>query len=201
MLPSPLTRTTKHHLLNKTVPFIRRQITCQNGNLQALRHSAFHCYRFRWATCLVYSVFCRPVTRLFNCSITMSVVSCQWKTAYIRPVPKVSAPLSHSDYRPITITPVLSRLMEKLVVRHFLYPTFSAPPSTLNFCDQFAFRPSGSTTAALIYIFHTVTQLLTNYQYVTVIALDFTKAFDTVRHSTFLRRWRTLLCQTKFITG
>jgi len=44
--------------------------------------------------------------------------------------------------------------MEKLVVRHFLYPTFSAPPSTLSFSDQFAFRPSGSTTAALIYIFH-----------------------------------------------
>jgi len=118
-----------------------------------------------------------------------------------RPVPKVSAPLSQSDYRPISITPVLSRLMEKLVVRHFLYPTFSAPPSTLNFCDQFAFRPSASTTAALIYVFHTVTQLLTNYQYVTVIALDFTKAFDTVRHSTFLRRWGTLLCQRKFITG
>jgi len=119
----------------------------------------------------------------------------------MRPVPNVPAPLSLSDYRPVSITPVLSRLMEKLVVRHFLYPTFSAPPSTLNFSDQFAFRTSGSTTAALIYIFHTVTQLLTNYQYVTVIALDFTKAFDTIRHGTFLTRWRTLLCQTKFITG
>jgi len=107
-------------------------------------------------------------------------------------VPKVSAPLSHSDYRPISITPVLSRLMEKLVVRHFLYSTFSAPPSTLNFSDQFAFRPSGSTTAALIYIFHAVTQLLTNYQYVSVIALDFTKAFDTVRHSTLLEKMADL---------
>jgi len=68
--------------------------------------------------------------------------------------------------------------MEKLVVRHFLYP--SAPPLTLNFSDQFAFRPSGSTTAALTNIFHTVTQLLKNYHYVAVIALDFTKAFDTI---------------------
>jgi len=104
-----------------------------------------------------------------------------------------NAPLSHSDYRPISITPVLSRLTEKkLVVLYFLHPTFSAPPSTLNFSDQFAFRPSESTTAALIYIFHTVTQLLTNYQYVTVIALDFTKAFDTVRHSTLLDKMADL---------
>jgi len=29
---------------------------------------------------------CKPITRLFNCSITMSVVPSQWKTAYIRPV-------------------------------------------------------------------------------------------------------------------
>jgi len=40
----------------------------------------------------------------------------------------------------------------------------------------------------LIYIFHSVTQLLTNYQYVTVVALDITKAFDTVRHSTLLEK-------------
>ena len=82
--------------------------------------------------------------------------------------------------------------MEKLIVRQFLYPTFSAPPSTLNFFNQFAFRPTESTTAALIYIFHKVTQLLATYQYVTVIALDFSKAFDTVRHSTLLEKMADL---------
>ena len=145
-----------------------------------------------WFIKLAAPVFCKPITRLFNCSITTSTVPSQWKAAYISPVPKVSTPLSHSDYRPISITPILSRIIEKLVVRHFLYPTFSAPPSTLTFSDQFAFRPTGSTTAALIYIFHTVIQLLTNYQYVTVIALDFSKAFDTVRHNTLLEKMADL---------
>ena len=86
-------------------------------------------------------------------------------------------------------------------VRCFLYPTFSIPLPTLNFCDQFAFRPTGSTTAALIYILHTVTYLLTANQYVAVIALDFSKAFDTVRHSTLLEKMADLAIQTKFITG
>ena len=109
-----------------------------------------------WFIKFAAPVFCEPITRLFNRSIAMSVVPSQWKAAYIRPAPKVSAPQSHSDYRPISITPVLSRIMEKLIVRQFLYPTFSAPPSTLNFSNQFAFRPTGSITARLIYIFHNV---------------------------------------------
>jgi len=112
-----------------------------------------------WFIKLAAPVFYKPITRLFNLFIATSAVPSQWKAAYIRPVPKVSAPLSHSDYRPTSITPVLSRIMEKLVVRRFLYPTFSIQLLTLNFCDQFAFRPTGSTTAAFIYILHTVTYL------------------------------------------
>jgi len=42
------------------------------------------------------------------------------------------------------------------------------------------------TTAAFISIFHSVTHLLTTNPYVIVIALDFSKAFDTVHHSCLL---------------
>ena len=56
------------------------------------------------------------------------------------------------------------------------------PPPALDFSDQYAFRPTGSTTAALIYILQSVTDLLADNPYVSVIALDFSKAFDTVRH-------------------
>ena len=59
-------------------------------------------------------------------------------------------------------------------------------PATLSFSDQFAYRPTGSTTAAIITILHRVTHLLATNPYVIVIALDFSKAFDTVRHHTLL---------------
>jgi len=35
--------------------------------------------------------------------------------------------------------------MERTVVQDFIYPTFHNPPESLNFHDQFAFRPTGST--------------------------------------------------------
>ena len=50
----------------------------------------------------------------------------------------------------------------------------------LDFSDQFAFRPSGSTTAAIVAMLHTVRLMLTDNDYVHVFAFDFSKAFDTV---------------------
>ena len=49
--------------------------------------------------------------------------------------------------------------------------------------DQFASRPSGSTTGALTYCLHHVTLLLETNSYVRVLLVDFSKAFDVVNHA------------------
>ena len=141
-----------------------------------------------WFLRLGAPVFYKPIARLFNLSLTTSTVPQQWKKACIRPIPKVSAPKQHADFRPISITPVLTRIMERIVVSRYLYPAFLSPPPALSFSDQFAFRPTGSTTAAITSLLHIVTNLLTTNPYVIVISLDFSKAFDTMRHSTLLEK-------------
>jgi len=73
------------------------------------------------------------------------------------------------------------RLIKRTVVRTLLYPSFLDPPPTLVLLDQSAFRPTGSTSAAIISV-HTVINLL-QFQ-----PLDFSKALDTVRHSTLLSK-------------
>jgi len=80
------------------------------------------------------------------------------------------------------------RLIEGTVVRTFLYPSFLDPPPTLVLSDQFAFHPTGSTSAAIISLLHTVINVLQFEPFVVVISLDFSKAFDTVRHSTLLSK-------------
>jgi len=141
-----------------------------------------------WFLKLGAPYFYKPLVRLFNMSLDTSTVPSQWKAAYIRPVPKVSPPQSNTDFRPISVTPVLTRIMERIIVREYLYPAFISPPPLLNFTDQFAFRPTGSTTATLITILHSVTSLLADNPYVVVIAVDFSKAFDSVRHATLLEK-------------
>jgi len=72
------------------------------------------------------------------------------------------------------------------------YPSLQHPPPNLTFSDQFAFQPSASTTAAIIHILHTVTTLLDSNQYVVVYALDFSKAFDSIRHHSVLHKYSQL---------
>jgi len=90
---------------------------------------------------------------------------------------------------------VLTRVMEKTAVKRFFYPAFLTPPPSLTFSDQFAFRPTGSPAAAIITLLHTITNMFVSNPYVAVICLDFSKAFDTVRHSTFMEKMAKLQIQ------
>jgi len=60
-------------------------------------------------------------------------------------------------------------------------------PCTLVFSDQIDCRPTGSTSAAIISLLRTVINLL-QFSPSVVISLDFSKAFDTIRHSTLLSK-------------
>ena len=39
-----------------------------------------------------------------------------WKTAQICPIPKISSPTTNSDYRPISILPILSKIFERIIL-------------------------------------------------------------------------------------
>ena len=54
--------------------------------------------------------FAAPLPLLLNQSMSAGVVPKQWKAAAIRPVPKTTKPVQCSEFRPISVTPVLSRL-------------------------------------------------------------------------------------------
>jgi gmma-aminobutyric acid receptor subunit gamma/cGMP-dependent protein kinase 2 len=136
--------------------------------------------------------FAAPIADLMNLSLQTSIVPSQWKKASILPIPKTTAPATPSEYRPISITPVLSRILERIVVSDFIYPALQYPPPGLKFSDQFAFQPSASTTAAIIHLLQTITSLLDTQPFVIVYALDFSKAFDSVRHSAVLDKYSRL---------
>jgi len=117
------------------------------------------------------------VAYIFNCSFSAGVVPEHWKRSVITPVPKLPKPVSLADFRPISVTPILSRLAEKLVVKKWLFP--AVDHQTIN--DQFAFRPTGSITCTLVFFMHHVTRLLDTNSYVCLL-IDFSKAFDVVDH-------------------
>ena len=75
--------------------------------------------------------------------------------------------------------------------------------------DQFAFRPSGSTTAALVCMLHSIyTMFEQGNDYVRCLLVDYSKAFDTVNHPILLDELGSLGLETPiynwvadFLTG
>ena len=125
-----------------------------------------------WSLKLGAPIFSKPLAQLFNMSIASYTVPEQWKQAYIKPVPKVTHPKALADFRPISITPVLTRIMERLIITQFLYAAFTSPSKTPQFSDQYAFRPTGSPTSTIISLLHTVTHLLIdNPSYCNIVGL------------------------------
>ena len=128
------------------------------------------------------------VAYISNLSISCGRPPNNWSNAIITPVPKVTPPKCLSDLRPISVTPILSRLCERYVVKQYLLPVIRSD----DIDDQFAFRPTGSTTATLIYTLHYVTQLLESNDYVRFLLVDFSKAFDTINHCTLIEKLQKL---------
>jgi hypothetical protein len=114
------------------------------------------------------------------------------KVATVIPIPKVQLSQTPSDYRPISLLPLLGKVIEKhindMVLDH-IEPQLSDL--------QFGFRKSRSTTDAILlfqhYIFRGFEACEKSKRAANVVAVyfDIAKAFDTVPHSTLLNYLHT----------
>ena len=136
-----------------------------------------------WFIRLLAPVISRSLTYLYNLSLNEGTVPSQWKSAVIHPIPKISNPVLPSDMRPISVTSILSRTLERLVLQGVVSPALNSLPNHMSLTNQFAYRPTCSTTAALITLFSQITDLLQKHPHVHLITFDYSKAFHTLSHS------------------
>ena len=132
------------------------------------------------------------LTKLFNMSIATGCFPTDWKCARITPIFKASDPSLPKNYRPISILPVVSKLLKRhvhsLVFKHLLE---SCPISPL----QWGFMPKRSTTSALCTLIHDWLRQLDDGNEICSIYFDVRKAFDSVPHSHLMSKLSTLqLC-------
>ncbi|CAK1594935.1 unnamed protein product [Parnassius mnemosyne] len=117
------------------------------------------------------------ITKIFNNSINTGTFPTLWKDAQIIPLPKKSNPKSFCDYRPISILPFLSKILERLVQQQL--NLFLNQNNLLN-TFQSGFRPGHSTVTALVKITDDIRAGMENRQVTILTLLDFSNAFNTV---------------------
>ena len=121
-----------------------------------------------------------PLSLIFNSSLQSGIFPSAWKCSKIIPIPKTSPSSSlPSDYRPISLLPIISKLLERHVFNILLDICLD---NNLISDFQFGFLPNRSTTSALLYATHFISSSLNSHLSVCGIFLDLKKAFDSVPH-------------------
>ena len=102
-----------------------------------------------------------------------------WRQVNVTPIPKGLPSSSVANYRPISITSVLSKVFERLVPVHLgrFMERSGVLPTT-----QFAYRKGLDTSDALLCVSHTLQSALQNGQEARIMQIDFSAAFDRVNH-------------------
>ncbi|KAG7309261.1 hypothetical protein JYU34_005202 [Plutella xylostella] len=137
----------------------------------------------------ILDVILPHITNLMNLSLLSKSFPSLWKNAFVLPLPKVPNPTSLSQFRPISILPFLSKVLERLVFEQF--SSFLSNNDLLNPL-QSGFRPGHSTVTALIKVTDDIRSNI-DKQHVTVLALlDFSNAFNTVDFDLLIGILRTL---------
>ena len=123
------------------------------------------------------------LTNIYNNSLKKSIIPTIWKTARVIPLPKPGKDISQGpSYRPISLLSPAAKIMEKL-----LEPKISASIPLAN--HQHGFRKGRSTNTALQEISSHITKGLNKLKPVdrtVLVAIDLSKAFDTVNHEILL---------------
>ena len=127
-----------------------------------------------------------PVLRsLFNRCLRLSVFPNELKIAKIIPLFKSGNINDMSNYRPISILPILSKILEKIIYKRLT--DFFTENNVLNE-GQFGFRQSHSTIQAVQTAVHSIVNTMNTSNYCMGIFIDFSKAFDTIKHNILLHK-------------
>ena len=112
-----------------------------------------------------------------------SVIPTDWKQATVVPVYKKGARSSMANYRPISLTSCVAKLMEACV-RDTLFNFWQSNNAIRS--SQFGFIPKSSCCDQLIVYLNKVTKAVDRGSWVDAVYLDLAKAFNTVSHNKLL---------------
>jgi hypothetical protein len=128
----------------------------------------------------------QSITLLFNESLRSGIIPKSWKQANIVPLHKKGNKHHANNYRPISLLPVISKILERCVFNKIIDILI---PKITNL--QHGFLRNRSTVTQLTQVFTNINNILDTGDQTDVIYFDLSKAFDSVPHKLLLEKLKT----------
>ena len=129
------------------------------------------------------------IVNMFNLSFELGALPDEWKIGKVTPLQKAGLKSSVSNLRPISLLPLVSKLIEKIVHQRIY-----------SFCEinnilderQGWFRPNHSTISTTAFFINDIYIAMNDNEITISVFIDAMKAFDTVNHSILLKKIHAL---------
>ena len=130
-----------------------------------------------------------PLTIIFKKSLQSSVVPLDWRVANVTPVHKGGNKKLVKNYRPISLTSTISKILESIIKTNVMSHLLS---NNLIINSQHGFMAKKSCLTNLLHCMEAVTKILDEGDSVDVLYLDFAKAIDKVQHRRLIAKMKAL---------
>ena len=134
---------------------------------------------------LIKQLIAIPIYIIINKSLSSGTIPTSMKTAKVIPLFKSKDKTSLGNYRPISLLPAFSKILEKCVY-HRLY-SFCTSYDILN-PNQYGFRSGHSTIHAVTKLTADILASFDNNKDSLAVFLDLSKAFDTIDHDILIKK-------------
>lgn len=131
------------------------------------------------------------ITHVIGCCLLYGYFPQSWRESVVCPLPKVPSPKTISDLRPISLLPVMSKILERVA---YLQLSNHLISNNILASEQSGFRKDHSTTTALLNLTDNIIRALDKKLSVLLVALDYSKAFDLIDHDLLLAKLKYYGC-------
>ena len=126
----------------------------------------------------------KPLYKIFNASLSIGYFPDLQKIARVVPVFKSGNSKIISNYRPFSILPYISKIIEKVMYNKL--SNYHTKYNLLNF-PQHGYSASSSTATALVYVMSYINAAVSNKDCI-ALYMNISKAFDCINHKILLMK-------------
>ena len=133
----------------------------------------------------IMPIIAQPLANIFNMSLSTGIFPDALKIARVVPIFKSDDKTLVNNYRPISVLPIFSKLLEKIVFKRL-----TSYMEAFNFLTdkQYGFREKHSTYMALVELLDRISEEIDDKKFSLGVFIDLSKAFDTINHKVLLSK-------------